>query len=272
MLSDILIFGQWLEKIIYIEQHPIPRCILIYSNVFYCTVLYCIVNSIWRSGHIVQIWRRKSFRLQKFSEIIWVNFKIDLCSPWPNINRIVIVFAVRALEGTHLFLHLICSCTGWSDILNIEEKERKEKQPSNWWAAARYHVFSCPDDSLAAQQVTLWLSQSLTETPFDFRNSTVRCDFWDIWSEWWGNIPRTNIWIIWDNFGQFLMIFTILDNYDNFWHGWQFLTIVDKYWQMWIHLIILDNFDHFEIEYWKNSPKRKMWRSWGRSGVGKCSG
>ena len=28
-------------------------------------------------------------------------------------------------------LYLICSCTGWSDILNIEEKEGKEKQPNN---------------------------------------------------------------------------------------------------------------------------------------------
>ena len=63
---------------------------LFYFIVLHCTVLYCIVNLIWRSGHIVQIWGRKSFWLQKFSEIIWVNFKIDLCSPRPNINRIVL--------------------------------------------------------------------------------------------------------------------------------------------------------------------------------------
>ena len=50
---------------------------LFYYILSHSSVLYCIVNSIWGSGHIVQIWRRKSFRLQKFSEIIWANFKID---------------------------------------------------------------------------------------------------------------------------------------------------------------------------------------------------
>ena len=87
-----------------------------------------------------------------------------------------------------------------------------------------FSLFSCPE------QLNRTHFQIVEDKNYIFRkfsdcqkffSSDFDCDFWDIWSEWWGNMSHVMTWPIWKILTIFT-IFTIIDNYDNYWQGHQY--------------------------------------------------
>ena len=69
-------------------------------------------------------------------------------------------------------------------------------------------VFSCPDESLTAQYVTLSLTDWLTESHFWFhpqRAILETYDLSDIWSELWGDMTRPKNWNFFGTFGELFL-------------------------------------------------------------------